>query len=166
MTDRDRSAVHVRLLPRQAELLFNRKVLRRERLVNLDEIYLAKAGPGALHQFANGRRRSDPHDARFDASGCPVDQPPDRGDSLFLRPAASGHHRAACPVADAGGRASVNDAVLLENLVKLLQAFQGGVRPIVLVSLEEDGALLGLKLDWGDLRLEPPGFLCCGEAAL
>src|SRR5439155_9997567 len=50
--ERDRAAVHVRLLAVEAEILFHRQVLRGERFVDLDEIHVLDLEAGALARLA------------------------------------------------------------------------------------------------------------------
>src|SRR5205085_1786734 len=50
--ERDRAAVHVRLLAIEAEVFLHREVLRREGLVDLDEIHVLDLEAGALERLA------------------------------------------------------------------------------------------------------------------
>src|SRR6266480_2113160 len=51
MAERDRTAVHVRLLAVEAEVLLHREVLRREGLVDLDEIHVLDFEARALERL-------------------------------------------------------------------------------------------------------------------
>src|SRR6266545_2724136 len=53
MADRDRAAVHVHLLLVEAEVADHRKRLRRERLVELDEIDLGERHTGPFEELAH-----------------------------------------------------------------------------------------------------------------
>src|SRR5438445_255649 len=59
MPERDRAAVHVRLLAIEAEVLFHREVLRREGLVDLDEVHVLDFQAGELERLARRRCRTD-----------------------------------------------------------------------------------------------------------
>src|SRR2546426_10706053 len=52
MPERDRAAVHIRLLPIEAEVLLDREVLRRESLVDLGQVHVLDFQPGALERLA------------------------------------------------------------------------------------------------------------------
>ena len=52
VAERDAAAVHVELLPRDAEVLGRRDDLRRERLVDLDEVDVVDREPGAGERLA------------------------------------------------------------------------------------------------------------------
>ena len=64
VTERDAAAVHVELLPRDAEVLRRRDDLRRERLVDLDEVDVVHRQPGAGERLARRADRAEPHDLR------------------------------------------------------------------------------------------------------
>ena len=64
---RDGAAVHVGLLGVQAQLAHDRDRLRRERLVQLDQVELVHAQAGALQRQARGGDRSQAHRRRVDA---------------------------------------------------------------------------------------------------
>ena len=58
----------------EPELLLDREVLRREGLVDLDEVDVAELEAGALERAADGRRRADAHDRRVAAGDAPADE--------------------------------------------------------------------------------------------
>ena len=66
MPERDRAAVHVDLLLVEAELPHDREALRRERLVELDEVEIGYGDAAALEQLLHGRDRPDAHHPRID----------------------------------------------------------------------------------------------------
>src|SRR5258706_2258558 len=72
----DRPAVHVDPLAIEPQLLLDRQVLRRERLVDLEQVDLAQGQTGALQDEADGRHGADPHDARRHARGAVSDHAP------------------------------------------------------------------------------------------
>ena len=67
MPDGDGAAVHVHLLGVEPELADDLQALRREGLVQLDEVELARLDAGAREQLPHGRNRADAHDPRIDA---------------------------------------------------------------------------------------------------
>ena len=58
----DRAAVHVELVPRDAEVLGRRDHLRGERLVDLDEVDVVDRHAGPLERLAAGLDRAEAHD--------------------------------------------------------------------------------------------------------
>ena len=72
VAERDRAAVDVGPLAVEAELLLDGEVLRRERLVDLDEIDVADLEPRAVQRAADRRRRADAHDLRIAAGDAPL----------------------------------------------------------------------------------------------
>src|SRR5438477_12725477 len=77
MAERDRAAVHVRLLAIEAELFLDGEVLRRERFVDLDEIHVLDLETGALQRLPARRCGADAHDVRVHAAHAARD---DAGD--------------------------------------------------------------------------------------
>ena len=83
---RDRAAVHVHLLVVEAELADDREALRRERLVQLDEVEVADGrAPVRSSSLRHGRHRPDPHHARVDARDRTADEPAERLDAQSSR---------------------------------------------------------------------------------
>ena len=80
----DRTAVDVDLVAIEPELLFDGEVLRRERLIDLDEVEIGQRKPSLAQDFLRRRRRSHPHQRRLHADGRPVGQPADRRKPVFL----------------------------------------------------------------------------------
>src|SRR5579859_6661097 len=68
MAERDRAAVHVRLVPVEAEVLLDGEVLRRERFVDLDQVHVRDRQARALQRLAARRRGADAHDVRVHAA--------------------------------------------------------------------------------------------------
>ena len=71
MAERDRAAVDVDLVAIEAQLLLAREILRRERLVDLDQVEIGERQPGALERLADRRRRAHAHQRRLDADRRP-----------------------------------------------------------------------------------------------
>ena len=85
MAERDRAAVDVQLLSGNGHVLQHGQHLRRERLVDLDQIEIVDAKPGALLQLRDRGHRTDAHDARIDAGARPADEFRERLQSARLR---------------------------------------------------------------------------------
>ena len=167
MADRDGTAVDVARLAVQAQVLLDREVLRREGLVDLDQIEVLERGLVALESAADGRRRADAHDRRIAAGDAPAGELADGLEAALVCKRPGGEDERAGAVADAAGRAGVDDAVLLEDLGEPPEALDGGLRAVVLVAAELDGgALLAGQLHGRDLLGEPPAFLRRREALL
>src|SRR2546430_2817446 len=75
MADRDGAAVHVGLGAVEPQLLLDREVLRRKRLVHLDQIELLELHPGFLQRLAGGGRRADAHVLGLDPLHGPRHEP-------------------------------------------------------------------------------------------
>ena len=69
MAERDRSAVDVDALGVDSQLAHDGHALRRERLVQLDQVDVADRDAGALEQLSHRRDRPDAHHARINAGG-------------------------------------------------------------------------------------------------
>src|SRR5689334_15537996 len=67
VAERDRAAVHVEALLRDAELAVAREHLRREGLVELDEVVVVDREPVELLERAHGGHGADAHALRVDA---------------------------------------------------------------------------------------------------
>ncbi len=67
MTERDGAAVHVELVVGDAQLAGAIDGLRRERLVDLEQIDVLDAKPGLREQLADRGHRADAHDVRIHA---------------------------------------------------------------------------------------------------
>src|SRR6185503_10920088 len=68
MTEGDRAAVHIRLVAIEAELLLHREVLRRERLVDLDQVHVTDLLTRPIECLTRRRRGTDAHDVGVHAA--------------------------------------------------------------------------------------------------
>src|SRR2546427_3387354 len=75
VADRDGTAVHVGLGAVEPQFLLDGEVLRRKRLVHLDEIELLELHPSLLERFAGRGRRADAHVLGLDPRHGPRHQP-------------------------------------------------------------------------------------------
>src|SRR5438132_486997 len=75
VADRDGTAVHVGLGAVEPQFLLDGEVLRRKRLVHLDEIELLELHAGLLERFAGRGRRADAHVLGLDPRHGPRHQP-------------------------------------------------------------------------------------------
>src|SRR5262249_35089906 len=122
MAERDRAAVRVALLHREAELLLNGEPLRSECLIDVEEIdlILGQAGAierapeidveeidlilgqaGAIERAPDRRRRADAHDRRLDSRDAPLHEARERSEAARLGPFAVGDDEHRRAVADA-----------------------------------------------------------------
>src|SRR5207249_10027927 len=90
-----------------------------ERLVHVEEIEVRELRLVALEGPADGRDRPDSHERRVAAGDAPAGELADGGEPLALGELPGGEHQRGSAVADAAGRAGVDDAVLLEDLGEL-----------------------------------------------
>src|SRR5213592_2028955 len=67
MADGDRAATHIRAAAIESELALHGEILRRERLVHLDEVHLLEFHLRPLEGLASGRNGTDAHMLRLDA---------------------------------------------------------------------------------------------------
>ncbi len=65
--------------------LRRRDHLRRERLVDLDEVHVVDRHPGALESLTARPDRSEPHDLRVEGRDAARDDPRERPDSELVR---------------------------------------------------------------------------------
>src|SRR5271166_2897988 len=72
MPERNRAAVHVDLVAIEPQLLLNRKILRGEGLVHLDEINVVELQSGFFQCDARRRHGSRAHDLGIDARNPPT----------------------------------------------------------------------------------------------
>src|SRR3954469_10838009 len=114
MAERDRAAVDVDLVAREAELFLDREILARERFVHFDEIDVVERQAGLRQRPARCRRRSHAHQRRIDAGRRPRDQPADRLQLMPVDRFARREDQRRAAVDDAAGIAGSDRAVLLE----------------------------------------------------
>src|SRR6476620_3717786 len=69
VTDRDRTAVDVDLARVPAHLVVDGAGLRRERLVDLEQVEVLRLPAGALERLAGRRHRAHSHDRRVERDG-------------------------------------------------------------------------------------------------
>src|SRR5262249_59961618 len=80
VADRDRTAVDVDAVGVESELADDDEALRREGLVQLDEVDICRIDSGAVEELAHRRDRADPHDPRVDTGHRASNDPPQRLD--------------------------------------------------------------------------------------
>ncbi len=78
MAERNRAAVDVHAILRHSELTHRRDDLRRERLVELDEVDVGERHAGEAKRLRHGLDRPDAHDVGIDASRRERDEPRER----------------------------------------------------------------------------------------
>src|SRR5262245_23806503 len=115
MAERDRSAVDVHALAVELERLFDREILSRERLVDLEKIDLLQRDPRPREKPLDGGRRTDPHDARLDADHLPGGDASERGPAGLLRHIGRSDDDRRAAVDDPAGVAGGHEAVLAER---------------------------------------------------
>ena len=136
MAERDRAAVHVHLLVIEPELADDREALRRERLIQLDEIELRHVDPGARKQFAHGGNRADAHHTRIDACDCIADERAERLDAELARLLLRRDHERRRAVVDPGRVAGRDSAALAKRGLQAPELLERRVRARMLVAAD------------------------------
>src|SRR5262249_22210676 len=100
MAQREGAAVQVHPLRVETQLADDGQALRRERLVQLDEVELARVDPCTLEQLAHGRHRPDAHHTRVDTGGGAAGEGGERVDTELARPLLARDHQSRGAVVD------------------------------------------------------------------
>src|SRR4030088_2838868 len=73
MTESNRAAIDVGSFAIETKFLFHREVLRRERLVDFNQVDVRKFQTGFLERHASRRHRPNSHNLRLDSGIGPAD---------------------------------------------------------------------------------------------
>src|SRR5439155_17374788 len=158
MPDRDRAAVHVYALRIELKLANDDEALRREGLVQLDEIDVARIDARPLEQLPHRRNRPNPHDLRIDPRDRAADERAERPDAERGSPLFARDHERRGPVVDSARVTPRHRAVLPESRLEGRELLRARVRTGMLVPAHS------LHLD--ELVVEAPSFLGRGPALL
>src|SRR5262249_54273236 len=115
VAERDGAPADIGPLAAQAELLFDRQVLGRECLVDLDELDRVEPKAGLLETAPDRGRGPDAHDLGIAAHRGPSGDTRERAAALALGHLPRADHERGGAVADARGVARGHDAPLLED---------------------------------------------------
>jgi hypothetical protein len=145
--DRDRPADRVQLVVVDAELALAVEQLRRERLVQLDDVDVVELEAVALQELRHGEDRPDPHllGAAARHRGAPVDS--ERLDAELLRARPAHQERRGRAVGELRGVARGDGAALfrlLEHGLQLREPGERGVGAVALVGLDGEVLVVGL----------------------
>ena len=134
--------------------------LRRERLVELDEIEVADGEAGPLQRLARGRDRADAHDRRIDAGDGRRDDPGHRPQAELAGPVRLDQQDRGRAVVDARAVAGRDRAALgSEGGPQAGQRLDGRVGARMLVAIDDERVALPLRdADRDDLVGEPAGL--------
>src|SRR5690606_14298811 len=176
VADRNRAAVDVELLHRDAELVTAVHDLRRERLVQLPQVDVVHGQAGALQQPRDGVDRTDAHLVRLAAGHREAAEDAHRLDIPALGDLGVHHHARRGAVGKLAGIAGGDEPLGATHRLQLGQAFQSGVRAVALVAVDGDflvadlAGVLVLHHHGGgerhDLLIELAGLLRGGGALL
>ena len=158
MAERDRAAVDVHALRVEAELADHREALRRERLVQLDEVEVGDADAGPREQLAHGRHRPDAHHARIDAGDGAADEAAEGLGAERARLLLARDHERGGAVVEAARVAGGDRAALAERRLQRRELLGARVRPRVLVARD--------VADRDELVGEAAGLVGCRPALL
>src|SRR4051794_34231478 len=134
MAERDRAAVDVHALRVEPELADDHEALRRERLVQLDEIDVRDVDPGALEELAHGGDRSDAHHARVDPGNRAPRESPERLHSKLLRALLTRDHERSGPVVDTARITRGDGTALAKRRLEVGELVGARFRPRMLVA--------------------------------
>ena len=137
MADRDRAAVHVELVLRNAEPVAAVEHLAGERLVQLPQVDVVHLHAGALQQLRHREHRADAHLVRLAARDREAAERAERLQALLLGELGAHHHAGRRAVGELARIAGRDEAALAHRL-EAAQAFEVGVRAVALVALERD----------------------------
>src|SRR5713101_4252466 len=73
MSQRNRSTIHVHLFAIESQFFLHSQILRRERLVHLNQVDVIQSQPRALQRNLRRRHRTAPHQLRIDTRNSPID---------------------------------------------------------------------------------------------
>src|SRR6266508_2868592 len=137
MSQRDRTTVDVHLLLIEPQLTDDDKALRRERLVQLDEVEVVHIDAGASAQLSHCETGAHYHHARIDTRNCTPDETSERFDAEISRLFLARDHERGGAVVDAaripgGDRA----AVRAERRLQRRELLGARVGPGMLVALD------------------------------
>src|SRR6187455_3122458 len=142
MPERDGAAVDVCLLTIETEIFFHGEILRRERLVDFEQIDVLLRKPGFFEQALDGGCGTDAHLGRVDTHHVPRH---DLGHGLqAVAPGrfGAGQHETRRAVHHAAGIAGGNGTVFAERGSQLREAVLGGIDEEVIVALDGGTTLL------------------------
>ena len=160
MADGDGAAVGVYMgrVVGKSKLAQHRERLRREGLVQLDDVHLVEPQPGAGENLARRRRRPDAHDARRDARRRHADEARVRGRAVGGGFRGDDERRGA--VVDAGGVAGRHGFVRPVDRLQLGELFGRRLGARVLVAVDDQRLALALgHAHGGDFIAEHAGRL-------
>src|SRR5438093_7605471 len=158
MAERDRPSVHVRPLSLEAEVLLDGEILRREGLVDLDEVHVLDAQARAREGLTRRGRGADAHDVRVDSADAAGDDAGHRRETGLPRRRLAREHQCRGTVVDPARVARGHGPVLLEPRLEGRELLERRVRADVLVPVDDRRALLRLHLDGNDLLREATGL--------
>src|SRR5690606_6257636 len=176
VADRDRAAVDVVDVGIDAEGVAAVEALAREGLVELPQVDVVDLQALALEQPGNREDGADAHLVRLAAGDRPALERAHGLQAATLGLPGLHDHHGGRAVRELAGVAGGDELVGALDRLQLGQAFEGGVRTVALVAVDDDiddrlGAgglvdLLHLRLDRDDLVLELAGFLRGGHELL
>mmetsp|Transcript_1560 Transcript_1560/g.6937 ORF Transcript_1560/g.6937 Transcript_1560/m.6937 type:complete len:260 (+) Transcript_1560:2560-3339(+) len=168
---RDGSAVDVHLLGVEPELRGAVRGLRRERLVELEEVNVVDRSQTRLRdRRGDGHRGADTHDFGVDSDRGEGYEPSHDGQTFGVGVRTPREDHAPGAVGDLRRVSRGGGSALLENGRQLGEGIQGGALADSVILLDEDASHLfrlgiaPLRADRDDLRVEPAAFLRGGGA--
>ena len=133
MSQSDCAAIDVYFFPIEAQLFFNREVLRGKSLVHFDEINVVQSQSGFLQGNLGRRNRPAAHHLGIDSGNAPAHNASHRTDAALAGFVERHDDDRSCAIHDSAGIARGDRAVFSEGGPELGQAFERGLRAPVVV---------------------------------
>src|ERR1700733_185209 len=133
MPQRNRPAIHIRLIAIQSQNFLYRQILRRKRFVHFDAIHLLQRQPRQLQRALRRRHRPNPHNPRIDSRRSPRHNPSNRLKPPILSDRLPRNHNRRRPIHNSARVPRRHNPIFLKRRRQLLQNFHRCLRSPVIV---------------------------------
>ena len=163
MTEGDSAAVHIELVPADAEVLGRRNDLCSKCFVDFNEVDVIDAHSGAGHCLTAGFDRAEAHDLGVDCAHARGDDASDRRKAEFLGFGVAHDNDSGGAVIERASVTSGDGSVGAEDRLELSKLFLGGSGANAIVLLDDYRVAIGIdSVDRGDLTFEEATLKRCG----
>src|ERR1022692_1578339 len=129
MSQSNRPTIHIHFLAVQSQLLLYSQILRRKRLIHLNQINVVQRKPSLLQSHFSSRHRTAPHHLRLNPCNPPANNPPQRLNTSLARFLERHQHHSRRPIDNPARVPSSNSSALTKRSLQLRQSFQSSLRP-------------------------------------
>src|SRR5260370_28760667 len=136
VSERNRAAVDVELRAIEMQLAIACEHLRRERLIQFDQIDIRERNAGVAQESLRRRNRSDAHDFRVDAGLCVSDDARHRLQSMLRHRFLRRHQHRRRSVGHSGGIAGMYRSFLAKHRRQFRERSELGVESRVFIAVE------------------------------